>query len=978
MGVDKMTKKTKALVSILAILALASIFILVTSAAHPAYSTTGGSWTNQPFLLHGTQVVYPLYQKYLRSGDTVIIEDSNPSVFQKYKTNYFAPGVNVYIVKDIGSLTNIAANSANWQAGYDYWRYDYESGNSYEPQFTPDQVQSEKLFDQVRQYLDAYNTRTGSHAKLWVTVSWPETSDPRAKLTAWNWAQTQQHTDLLQVMVQRWQDSNVTRSISAVQQVSSTGAVGWVPQASVDDTHNKTLQGAINLIEGVYNSTTANNSISSWELSYNNNYEGLYEFLEITRGSGLPANPPAVLIIENPLTGLSPLTVSYTGAITGGIPPYSYKWFFDDHTTSTSQNPQYTYTGLGSHKTVLAITDSSGINAYATGFVTVTSLTTSPTTLTLNPISSVPWSSNVIVTGQLTATSGTGVGAKTVTFSGTGAAGLSSVTTNPDGTFSVTGLSPSTVATGWQVNANFAGGSTYGSSFVTSSYNTLKHSASLTLAISPSSPATSGAYSVSGTLTDTTTGTAINGMAISFSADSPITISSTATDSSGNYLVGGLTAPSSAGSYNTVSHFAGTSLYGAVNSAGQTLSVTSTTTSSTTTLTLNPISSVPWSSNVIVTGQLTATSGTGVGAKTVTFSGTGAAGLSSVTTNPDGTFSVTGLSPSTVATGWQVNANFAGGSTYGSSFVTSSYNTLKHSASLTLAISPSSVDANGAYSVSGTLTDTTTGTAINGMAISFSADSPIHIASTATDSSGNYLVNGLTAPHRERSYIITSHFAGTSLYGAVNSAGQTLSVTSTTTSSTTTLTLNPISSVPWSSNVIVTGQLTATSGTGVGGKTITFSGTGAAGVSSVTTNPDGTFSVSGPSPSTVATGWQVNANFAGDNTFSASSVTQSYNKLKHQISLTLVIFPSSVLHGTLYSISGKLMDASTGTSLSGMIISFNATSPITITSMTTDSNGGYVVSLVAPNTPGSYSIKAQFVGNAFYKTYSTTRTLSVT
>src|SRR5205807_6101986 len=128
-----------------------------------------------------------------------------------------------------------------------------------------------------------------------------------------------------------------------------------------------------------------------------------------------------------------------------------------------------------------------------------------------------------------------------------------------DGTFSVTGPAPSTVSTGWQVNASFAGDTSYVSLSVTQFYDTLKHNVSLTLSISPSSVVHGGAYSVSGTLTDTTTGTAINGMAISFSADSPITISSTATDSSGNYLVSELTAPN-AGSYNIMTQFSGTSL----------------------------------------------------------------------------------------------------------------------------------------------------------------------------------------------------------------------------------------------------------------------------------------------------------------------------------------------------------------------------------------------------------------------------------
>jgi len=401
--------------------------------------------------------------------------------------------------------------------------------------------------------------------------------------------------------------------------------------------------------------------------------------------------------------------------------------------------------------------------------------TPAPTTLTLNSISYPPWGKNVTVTGQLTInSSSTGIGGKTITFSGTGAANLQPVTTNPDGTFSVSGASPNTVAAGWQVNANFAGDSTYSTSSASRSYNTLIHSTSLTLSISPSSVAANGTYSVSGTLTDTTTGTTLSSKTISFSATSPITIPSTYTNSTGKYLVSGLRAPSTAGSYNIKALFAGSSLY-TPYSTTRTLSVTSTT--STTTLTLNTITSVPWSSNVIVTGQLTATSsGTGIGGKTITFSGTGAAKLQPVTTNPDGTFSVTGASPNTVAAGWQVNANFAGDSTYGSSFVVSSYNTIRHAVSLTLIISPSSVVHSGTFSVSGTLTDTTTGTTLSSKTISFSAASPIIISSTTTGSTGKYLVSGLIAPSISGSYSIKSQFNGGSFYNTY-SVTRTLSVT---------------------------------------------------------------------------------------------------------------------------------------------------------------------------------------------------------
>src|SRR5256885_166157 len=198
-----------------------------------------------------------------------------------------------------------------------------------------------------------------------------------------------------------------------------------------------------------------------------------------------------------------------------------------------------------------------------------------------------------------------------------------------------------------------------------------------------------------------------------------------------------------------------------------------------TVLSLNSITSPSWGNQIIVSGKLTTASGSPLSGKTINFTGSGAINMQSVTTNPDGTFTATGISPNIVGSVWNtfhVNGVFVGDSTYTSSSAIQFYNTNKHLTALTLTVSPSSVPVNGTYSVSGTLTDTTTGTALSGMTISFSG-TPITIGSTVTDSNGNYLLNGLVAPSTVGSYSIKSQFAVTSLYDAVNSAGKTLSVT---------------------------------------------------------------------------------------------------------------------------------------------------------------------------------------------------------
>ncbi len=193
-------------------------------------------------------------------------------------------------------------------------------------------------------------------------------------------------------------------------------------------------------------------------------------------------------------------------------------------------------------------------------------------------------------------------------------------------------------------------------------------------------------------------------------------------------------------------------------------------------LTLNPVSGPYWGASIQLSGKLTDNSGNGLGGKTVTFSGNGSVGFSSAITNSDGTYSATGPASSTVSNGLQVQVNFSGDSSYTAVSATQSYNTVSHSVSLTLGISPSYILSNGTYSLSGRLFDTSNGNALNAMTISFSANPQITIPSTSTNSTGYYIINGLT-PNSAGSNQITAQFTGSSLYNAANSTSQTLTVT---------------------------------------------------------------------------------------------------------------------------------------------------------------------------------------------------------
>ncbi|MGB5089836.1 MAG: PKD domain-containing protein [Nitrososphaeraceae archaeon] len=198
-------------------------------------------------------------------------------------------------------------------------------------------------------------------------------------------------------------------------------------------------------------------------------------------------------------------------------------------------------------------------------------------------------------------------------------------------------------------------------------------------------------------------------------------------------------------------------------------------------LTLSPVSNVPWSKTVTVTGKLTDNVGgnVGIGGKTISFDGTGAANLQSTVTASDGSFSSIGAAPQTVSTGWTVQAHFAGDASYDPSMATATYNTLKHDTSLSISLSPSRLKGGATYSVTGKLTDITNvpSSALSGKIISFTATPPIIISDRITDAIGQYSATGLKAPNAKASYNIQSHFTGDSLYGLKDSPTAILQVT---------------------------------------------------------------------------------------------------------------------------------------------------------------------------------------------------------
>jgi hypothetical protein len=198
--------------------------------------------------------------------------------------------------------------------------------------------------------------------------------------------------------------------------------------------------------------------------------------------------------------------------------------------------------------------------------------------------------------------------------------------------------------------------------------------------------------------------------------------------------------------------------------------------------------------------------------------------------------------------------------------------------------------------------------------------------------------------------------------------------------------------VPWGKDVIVTGKLVvrapnnAEGGEGIGGKTITFDGTGADNLpDNVVTNADGTFRAKGASPAAVATGWEVQAHFAGDSSHVASNVNAKiYNTVKHNVTLSVSAAKKNVPWSNSTTFRATLIDTSLdGVPISGKSIHFDGTGVIGGVSFgnTTDSSGKANATSISPNTVASgWTYQAHFAGDELYvnkdsaiKTYNTTK-----
>jgi len=135
------------------------------------------------------------------------------------------------------------------------------------------------------------------------------------------------------------------RVIQNVPGLSGVSGSGYLSQIGFHVIGSVGNTSQINLANGVLSDNSANQIQATW----------VNDSVQIT--SVLAANFSA-----NPREGIGNYTTfTFTDATTGGTPPYTYKWDFnnDGLTESTLQSPTYVYTSAGNYTVALTVTDSS-------------------------------------------------------------------------------------------------------------------------------------------------------------------------------------------------------------------------------------------------------------------------------------------------------------------------------------------------------------------------------------------------------------------------------------------------------------------------------------------------------------------------------------------------------------------------------------------------------------------------------------------
>lgn len=106
--------------------------------------------------------------------------------------------------------------------------------------------------------------------------------------------------------------------------------------------------------------TTSSTSTGNYSINITGTGDGKSRTTTYTLSVTAADSQPNATADANPRSGTTPLTVNFTGTVSGGDSPLTFFWDFKDGTNSTQQNPQHTFTTAGTYNVTFTVNDFDG------------------------------------------------------------------------------------------------------------------------------------------------------------------------------------------------------------------------------------------------------------------------------------------------------------------------------------------------------------------------------------------------------------------------------------------------------------------------------------------------------------------------------------------------------------------------------------------------------------------------------------------
>ncbi|WP_323736131.1 Ig-like domain repeat protein [Methanosphaera sp. ISO3-F5] len=575
--------------------------------------------------------------------------------------------------------------------------------------------------------------------------------------------------------------------------------------------------------------------------------------------------------------------------------------------TSTGSDGKYGFnyptTSIGTHNVTVNYTGEGIIQASSNK--TTFNVQKIKTNITLTATSPVQAGNKTQITGKLVDEDNQPINGTTVIIYVDGEK-VANATTDKDGIYNYN-YSTGIVGT-HNVTVTYAGNNKYNSSNATTNFQTIKIKADIDLTL-PEDATVKSLVNITGKVTDTD-GNVLSNLPVNVTVNNKTV--PTTTDSRGNYIVTGVNVVLGE---NNVTVTAGNSTVEA-----QPVNGTFTARKVKTTITINPLQDTIIGDNVTITGKLVDEDNQPINNATIIIK-VDNVNVANVTTGNDGVYN---LNYSTRILGTHnVTSTYNGNNTYNGSNTSTSFESIIINANIGLTL-PEDATVKSLVNITGKVTDTD-GNVLSNLPVNVTVNNKT--VPTTTDSSGNYIVTGVSVVLGENNVTVT---AGNSTVIA-----QPVNGTFTVRKVKTTITIDPLQDTIIGDNITITGKLVDEQNNPIVNTNTTI------------TIDDLTILVITDENGNIVSTIQANTlgqktitiEYAGNNVYSNSKNNTKVNVIKDNATLT-VNKPTNAVPDKPVTITGKLYDKN-GKPVANIPVN------VTINDKTlhtvTDANGNYEV-----------------------------------